>query len=93
MDEWQEEEEVQVDLSDLNIKELPQPEEERDSAGQVLDADGNPTAPQPAVWNRNKDKGKRQHGSQAYSHYHVSGRRGGGHTVVPLNVLWNISET
>ena len=58
MDEWQEEEEVQVELSGLNIKELPQPEEGRDGAGQALDADGNPTAPQAGVWNRNKDKGK-----------------------------------
>ena len=54
MDEWQEEEEVKVDLSDLNIKEMPQPEEERDSAGQVLDADGNPTSNQTDVWKRKK---------------------------------------
>lgn len=56
-DEWQEEEEVHVDLSDLNIKELPQ-EEERGGAGQTLDADGNPTTAQ-AVWTRKKDKGAR----------------------------------
>ena len=60
VDEWQEEEEVQVDLSDLNIKELPQPEE-RAGAGQTLDADGNPTGPgQAGVWNRNKDRGERR---------------------------------
>ena len=58
VEEWQEEEEVQVDLSDLNIKELPQPEE-RAAAAQTLDADGNPTGPgQAGVWNRNKDKGE-----------------------------------
>ncbi|XP_043197619.1 protein CDV3 homolog [Amphibalanus amphitrite] len=59
VDEWQEEEEVQVDLSALNIKDLPQQEEEREGAGQALDADGNPTAAQTGVWNRNKDKGTR----------------------------------
>lgn len=54
VDEWQDEEEETVDLSDLNIKELPQPEAEKPDGEQgAVDADGNPTN-QPGPWNKKK---------------------------------------
>ncbi|XP_037090344.1 protein CDV3 homolog isoform X2 [Pollicipes pollicipes] len=60
-DEWQDEEEATVDLSDLNIQQLEQPEAGR-AEGEVgpLDADGNPTGAQGSAWGWQKTEARDQ---------------------------------
>ncbi|XP_037088848.1 protein CDV3 homolog [Pollicipes pollicipes] len=81
-DEWQDEEEATVDLSDLNIQQLEQPEAGR-AEGEVgpLDADGNPTGAQGSAWGWQKtgDWRRRLHAGRVEACSREPGRPGTSH--------------